>query len=145
MENERTTWWFWIPALPKPLIVAAWAVFWSLATGAPYMRDLAVPHQPWWLDIWHGVGGNAIGVFTWTVIAVQLTSEVVYMIFTFRANKRQVEEAAIKNREEGREEGREEMRLEWQAWLDQVQDKPPEDWPPPPSSGNGANNDHKGK
>ncbi|MDE2779239.1 MAG: hypothetical protein OXI91_06135 [Chloroflexota bacterium] len=100
MENERTTWWFWIPALPKPLIVAAWAVFWSLATGAPYMRDLAVPHQPWWLDIWHGVGGNAIGVFTWTVIAVQLTSEVVYMIFTFRANKRQVEEAAIRNRDQ---------------------------------------------
>ena len=63
------------------------------------------------------------------------------MIFTFRANKRQVEEAAIKSREEGREE----MRQEWQVWVDQIKDKPPEEWPPPPGSGNGANNDHKGK
>ena len=110
MENERTTWWFWIPALPKPLIVAAWAVFWALSAGAPFMRDLSVPGQPWWLDIWHGIGGNSIGVFTWAVIATQLTSEVVYMIFTFRANKHQVEEAAIKNRAEGRKEGREEGR-----------------------------------
>ena len=159
MENERTTWWFWIPALPKPLIVAAWAVFWALSAGAPFMRDLSVPGQPWWLDIWHGIGGNSIGVFTWAVIATQLTSEVVYMIFTFRANKHQVEEAAIKNRAEGRKEGREEgieigreeVRAErdamWQEWLDQVRDLLPEDAPPPPDLGldNGAGNGHKEK
>ncbi len=57
------------------------------------------------------------------------------MIFTFRANKRQVEEAAIRSREEGREE----MLQEWQEWLDQVKDEPPENWPPRPSDGNGRN------
>ena len=163
MENERTTWWFWIPALPKPLIVAAWAVFWALSAGAPFMRDLSAPGQPWWLDIWHGIGGNSIGVFTWAVIATQLTSEVVYMIFTFRANKREVEETAIKNRAEGRKEGRkegleegieigrEEVRTErdtvWQEWLDQVRDLLPEDAPPPPGLDldNGAGNGHKEK
>ena len=61
------------------------------------------------------------------------------MIFTFRANKRQVEETAIKSREEGREE----MRQEWEAWVDQIQGKPPEEWPPTPGSDNGSKNDHK--
>ena len=85
------------------------------------------------------------------------------MIFTFRANKHQVEEAAIKNRAEGRKEGREEGREEgmeegieegearrdavWQEWLDQVRDSLPEDAPPPPDLGldNGAGNGHKEK
>lgn len=156
MGEERTTWWVWVPALPKPVIVVAWAVFWALSAGAPFIRHQAVPGQTWWLDIWQGVGGNAIGVFSWMVIATQLTSEVAYMIFTFRANKKQVEDAAIKNRKEGREEGREEGRREgraearaalqkdWHQWLDQIKDKPREEWPPPPSSdpgaGNGASN-----
>ena len=144
MGEERTTWWFWIPALPKPLIVAAWAVFWSLTISAPFIRELGAPQQPWWLDIWQGIGGNAIGVFTWAVIATQLTSEVVYMIFTFRANKKQVEDAALKSREKGREEGREEgaslRDVIWQEWVDQIKDKPQEEWPPPPGSDNGASN-----
>ena len=75
------------------------------------------------------------------------------MIFTFRANKHQVEEAAIKNRAEGRKEGREEGIEEgearrdavWQEWLDQVRDLLPEDAPPPPGLGNGAGNGHKEK
>ena len=148
MGDDRTPWWVWVPALPKPVIVAAWAVFWALSAGAPFIRHLAVPGQPWWLDIWHGVGGNAVGVFTWAVIATQLTTEVVYMIFTFRANMKKVEDAAIKSREQGREEGREEGRAEaraalqkdWQQWLDQIKDKPREEWPPPPGSDNGASN-----
>ena len=81
------------------------------------------------------------------------------MIFTFRANKHQVEEAAIKNRAEGRKEGREEgieigreeVRAErdamWQEWLDQVRDLLPEDTPPPPNLDldNRAGNGHKEK
>ena len=152
MGDDRTPWWAWVPALPKPVIVAAWAVFWALSASAPFIRHVAVPGQPWWLDIWHGVGGNAIGVFTWAVIATQLTTEVVYMIFTFRANMKKVEDAAIKSREQGREEGRKEGRAEgraearaalqkdWQQWLDQIKDKPREEWPPPPGSDNGASN-----
>ena len=115
-------------------------MFWSLTVGAPFVRELGAPQQPWWLDIWQGIGGNAIGVFTWAVIATQLTSEVVYMIFTFRANKKQVEDAAVKNREEGRAEGSAARQREWQHWLDQIKDKPQEEWPPPPGSDNGASN-----
>ena len=155
MGDDRTPWWVWVPALLKPVIVAAWAVFWALSAGAPFIRHVAVPGQPWWLDIWQGVGGNAIGVFSWMVVATQLTSEVVYMIFTFRANKKQVEDAAIKNREEGRKEGRAEARAalqnDWQQWLDQIKDKPREEWPPPPGSEpgqepgseNGSRNGHQ--
>ena len=70
------------------------------------------------------------------------------MIFTFRANKRQVEEAAIKNREEGIEIGIElgesARDAVWQEWLDQVKDSLPEDSPPPPGSDNGASNGDKG-
>ena len=67
-----------MPALPKPLIVAAWAVFWSLTSGAPYMRELAEAERD---AVWQ----------------------------------------------------------EWLEWLDQVKDEPPENWPPPPSDGNGRN------
>lgn len=145
MEEERTPWWVWVPALPKPVIAAAWAVFWSLSTVAPLVRHLAVPGQPWWLDVWHGVGGNAIGVFSWAILATQLTTEVVYMILTFRANKRQVEEAATRSREKGREEGHAERDAVWQDWLEQTKDKPREEWPPPPSIGKDSGNGHKGK
>ena len=84
-------------------------------------------------------------------------SEVAFMIFTFRANKHQVEEAAIKNRAEGRKEGREEGMEEgieegearrdavWQEWLDLVRDLLPEDAPPPPGLDDGAGNGHKEK
>ena len=87
------------------------------------------------------------------------------MIFTFRANKKQVEDAALKSREEGREEGieegieigREEGRAEgreegqstvnalWHEWLDQIKDLPPENWPPPPGAGNGDTDNSNGK
>lgn len=87
------------------------------------------------------------------------------MIFTFRANKKQVEDAALKSREKGREEGREEGRIEgrvegreegrvegfsmrdviWQEWVDQIKDLPKEDWPPQPSPGSGAGNGQNGK
>ena len=165
-RDDRTTWWFWVPELPKPLIVSAWAFFWSLSVAAPYLRHLAVPGQPWWLDLWHGAGGNAIGVFTWAIIAIQLTVEVAYMIFTLRANRRQVEQAAVKNRDEGRTEGREEGRAEgreegleegmergqtqqqqmWLEWYEQVKDQLSGDTPPPPSlnNGNGSSNGSKG-
>ena len=147
MQDNQTTWWFWIPALPKWLIVVAWVVFWAMSVGAPYIRHLTVPGQFWWWDIWYGLGGNAIGIFTWTVIATQLTTEVAYMIFTFRANKRQVEEAAIKNREAGRVEGREEGYAErdavWLEWVEQLKDSLPDDFSIPPGPANGASNGHK--
>lgn len=144
MEDERTPWWVWVPALPKPIIAAAWAVFWTLSTVAPFIRHLAVPGQAWWLDTWHGLGGNAIGVFSWGILAIQLTTEIVYMIFTFRANKKAVEVAATRNRKEGREEGHLERDAMWQSWVDQIKDKPPEEWPPPPNLENDKGNGHTG-
>ena len=74
------------------------------------------------------------------------------MIFTFRANKRQVEEAATRSREKGLEEGIEIGREEgaaarealWLEWLDQVKDKPADEWPPPPNLENGKSNGQSG-
>ena len=94
MRDNRLTWWFWVPALPKPLIVGAWALFHLLSILLPYAYYYFNPGQPLLLSIIQGLGGNAIGMFTWTVIAIQLNTEVVYMIFTRRANERAVEKAA---------------------------------------------------
>ena len=94
MRDNRLTWWFWVPALPKPLIVGAWALFHLLSILLPYAYYYFNPGQPLLLSIIQGLGGNAIGMFTWTVIAIQLNTEVMYMIFTRRANERAVEKAA---------------------------------------------------
>ncbi len=94
MRDNRLTWWFWVPALPKPLIVGAWALFHLLSILLPYAYYYFNPGQPLLMSIIQGLGGNAIGMFTWTVIAIQLNTEVMYMIFTRRANERAVEKAA---------------------------------------------------
>ena len=73
------------------------------------------------------------------------------MIFTFRANMKKVEDAAIKEpraRAQGRPRFKKTQRAtdraalqkDWQQWLDQIKDKPREEWPPPPGSDNGASN-----
>lgn len=104
MRDNRLTWWFWVPALPKPLIVGAWALFHLLSILLPYAYYYFNPGQPLLLSIIQGLGGNAIGMFTWTVIAIQLNTEVVYMIFTRRANERAVEKAAERAAEKARAE-----------------------------------------
>ena len=104
MRDNRLTWWFWVPALPKPLIVGAWALFHLLSIMLPYAYYYFNPGQPLLLSIIQGLGGNAIGMFTWTVIAIQLNTEVVYMIFTRRANERAVEKAAERAAEKARAE-----------------------------------------
>ena len=62
------------------------------------------------------------------------------MIFTLRANRRQVEQAAIKSREEGQTE----QQQMWLEWYEQVEDHLPGDTPPPPSLNNGNSNGRKG-
>ena len=94
MRDNRLTWWFWVPALPKPLIVGAWALFLLLSLLLPYAYYYFNPGQPLLVSVIQGLGGNSIGMFTWSIIAIQLNAEVFYMIFTRKANERAVEKAA---------------------------------------------------
>ncbi len=66
------------------------------------------------------------------------------MIFTLRANQRQVERAAIKARKEAWEEGHRKQQQKWLEWYEQVKDYLPSDAPPPPSLNNGNSNESKG-
>ena len=155
------TWWFWVPVLPKPLIVGAWALFGLLSVLLPYMYYWFNPDQPLIISIVQGLGGNAIGVFTWSIIAIQLNAEVIHMVLSRRANEHAVEQAAEKAREQGAAEARKQAMAEAEdkiaaaeeranaaaeerasteqrqqqllAWYEQVKDQLPEDTPPPPS------------
>lgn len=162
MRDNRLTWWFWVPALPKPLIVGAWALFHLLSILLPYAHYYFNPGQPLLLSIIQGLGGNAIGMFTWTVIAIQLNTEVVYMIFTRRANERAVEKAAERAAEkaraetervraEAKAEARAEARAETLEWYERQQaafrEGRPFDEPPPfiNRNGNGSDADQSGQ
>ena len=154
------TWWFWVPVLPKPLIVGAWALFVLLSCLLPYMYYWFNPGQPLIISIVQGLGGNAIGVFTWSIIAIQLNAEVIHMVLSRRANEHAVEQAAEKARKQGAADARkqamaeaedkiaaaedrakaaaeerarsEERQQQLLAWYEQVKDQLPEDTPPPP-------------
>ena len=162
------TWWFWVPVLPKPLIVGAWALFVLLSVLLPYMYYWFNPGQPLVVSIVQGLGGNAIGVFTWSIIAIQLNAEVIHMVLSRRANEHAVEQAAEKARKQGAADARKQAMAEAEdkiaaaeeranaaaeerarteqrqqqllAWYEQVKDQLPEDTPPPPNLS--VNGDH---
>ena len=98
------TWWFWVPVLPKPLIVGAWALFVLLSVLLPYMYYWFNPSQPLIISIVQGLGGNAIGVFTWSIIAIQLNAEVIHMVLSRRANEHAVEQAREQAAEDARKQ-----------------------------------------
>ena len=112
MRDNRMTWWFWVPVLPKPLIIGAWALFILLSCPIPYLYYWFNPGQPPLITLVQGLGGNAIGVFTWSIIAIQLNAEVITMVLVRRANQHAVEVAAEKAREQALAEGREQALAE---------------------------------
>ena len=162
MKDERETWWFWVPALPKWVVVVAWISYMALSCLMPYVYYYFHPAQPVIISIVQGLGGNAIGIFTWAVVGIQLNVEVLSMVLTRRANERAVEKAREKERakvdaekqaraeaeERARAEAEERARAEaervrvetaWAAreqvlsdWYEQVKDQLPEGFPPPP-------------
>ena len=148
-----------MPVLPRPLIIGAWALFVLLSCLLPYMNYWFNPGQPLLISIVNGLGGNAIGVFTWSIIAIQLNAEVVHMILSRRANEHDVEMAAenarkqvmaeleerIAAEERARAEAEERAKAEAEeraraearqqqvlAWYEQVKEQLPEGMPPPP-------------
>ena len=86
-------------------------------------------------------------MFFYLLAYVGLRERLAFMLSEMRSNKRQVEDAAIKNREAGRVEGREEGYAErdavWLEWVEQLKDSLPDDFSIPPGPANGANNGHK--
>ena len=151
MRDNRMTWWFWVPVLPKPLIVGAWALFVLLSVLLPYMYYWFNPGQPLIVSIVQGLGGNAIGVFTWSIIAIQLNAEVIHMVLSRRANEHAVEQAREQAAKDARKQAlaeakkqataeAEQRQQELLAWYEQVKDQLPEDTPPPPNLS--VNGDH---
>lgn len=155
MRDNRLTWWFWVPALPKPLIVGAWALFHLLSLLLPYAYHYFNPGQPLLVSVIQGLGGNAIGMFTWSIIAIQLNAEVFYMIFTRKANERAVEKAAEQAEKRAEERARAETEkvqaeaekslAETLAWYERQQaafrEGQPFDEPPPFINRNGNDSD----
>ena len=84
------------------------------------------------MSVWEGgLGGNGFSAFGATVLAILLTSEVIYMVLTWLGNRRRVIDAATKAEKKGVITGREEERQEWLAWYETV--KPDLDAGRPPS------------
>ncbi len=134
-----------MPVLPRPLIVGAWIVFMLMSGGLPWMNYYFDPGQPLPVSIVDGLGGNGIGLFTWTIIGIQLHVEVIYMVFSRRANMHDVEVAAEKARAEAEAKAEARTTAEAEArvaaeeqlqafltWYEQVKDQLAEGTPPPP-------------
>ena len=79
-----------------------------------YVESLARPQQVWWLNIWNGsLGGNGFSAFGATVLAITLTSEVIFMVFSLGAYLRQKERAdrALEEAKKAAEEARKALSL----------------------------------
>ena len=106
-----------MPPVARPLIAAFAVGWWLCFLAGAWVENYEMPGQSWWLIFWHGsLGGNSFSAFGALLLKFLLTSEVIIMIFTLAGNRRRVQDAAAKAREEGvekgveigREEGREE-------------------------------------
>ena len=74
---------------------------------------------------------------------VGLRARIAFMLNEIRAKKRfEVgrEQGRKVGLEIGRAEGTAAVQKDWLQWLEQIKDKPREEWPPPPGSDNGASN-----
>lgn len=99
-------WLFSMPPVARPLIAAFAVGWWLCFLAGALVENYEMPGQEWWLIIWHGsLGGNSFSAFGALLLSFLLTSEVTIMIFTLAGNRRRVQDAAAKAREEGREEG----------------------------------------
>lgn len=99
-------WLLSMPPVARPLIAAFAVGWWLCFLAGAWVENYEMPGQSWWLIIWHGsLGGNSFSAFGALLLKFLLTSEVIIMIFTLAGNRRRVQDAAAKAREEGREEG----------------------------------------
>ena len=142
-------WLFSMPPVARPLIAAFAVGWWLCFLAGAWVENYEMPGQEWWLIIWHGsLGGNSFSAFGALLLSFLLTSEVTIMIFTLAGNRRRVQDAAAKAREEGlekgvvigREEGRQEIRQQVAEWYESAKAEIAagrEPGPPPISSENG--------
>ena len=146
-------WLFSMPPVARPLIAAFAVGWWLCFLAGAWVENYEMPGQEWWLIIWHGsLGGNSFSAFGALLLSFLLTSEVTIMIFTLAGNRRRVQDAAAKAREEGREEGvekgvvigreegRQEIRQKVAEWYESAKAEIAagrEPGPPPISSENG--------
>ena len=154
-DHSRTLRWILsLPGVPRPLIAALFALCWFYLCLGTYLESLAKPEQVWWLNAWKGaLGGNGFSAFGATVLAITLTAEVIFMVFSLGAYLRQKEahkkrmeeldEVARKQVEEAAEKAIKERDKAWTEWLELVKPdldagRPPS--VPPPSAGNGTDN-----
>ena len=99
-------WLLSMPPVARPLIAAFAVAWWLCFLAGAWVENYEMPGQSWWLIFWHGsLGGNSFSAFGALLLKFLLTSEVIIMIFTLAGNRRRVQDAAAKAREEGREEG----------------------------------------
>ena len=102
-------WLFSMPPVARPLIAAFAIGWWLCFLAGALVENYELPGQEWWLIVWNGsLGGNSFSAFGALLLKFLLTSEVTIMIFTLAGNRRRVQDAAAKAREEGVEIGREE-------------------------------------
>ena len=106
-------WLLSMPPVPRPLIAVLAVGWWLVFIAGAWVENYDAPGQPWWLDIWKGsLGGNSFSAFGALLLKALLTTEVIIMIFTLAGNRRRIEDAAAKARQEGRQEGMQEGRRE---------------------------------
>ena len=99
-------WLFSMPPVARPLIAAFAVGWWLCFLAGALVENYEMPGQEWWLIIWNGsLGGNSFSAFGALLLKFLLTSEVTIMIFTLAGNRRRVQDAAAKAREEGLEKG----------------------------------------
>ncbi len=92
-DHSRTiNWILSLPGVPRPIIAALFGACWAFLYLGVLIEYLAQPEQVWWLTIWKGAfGGNGFSAFGGTILALTLTSEVIFMIFSLGAYLRQKE------------------------------------------------------
>lgn len=163
-EHSRTLRWILsLPGVPRPLIAALFALCWFYLWLGSYLESQAMPEQIWWLNVWNGsFGGNGFGAFGATVLALTLTAEVIFMVFSLGAYLRQKERAklelaeakerviaetqekvAAEVKEAVAERASKERDKEWMEWLEAVRPdldagRPPSLPPPTDRNGTGA-------
>ena len=141
VRSEALQWLLSIPPVPRPLLAALCGLLWIYLTVGIYVEDNTSPQQVWWLDVWNGgLGGNGFSAFGASVLAIVLTGEVFFMVFSLGAYLRQ-KEAAKKASAEAAEKAVKERDKEWAEWLEAVKPdrdagRPPS--VPPPSRSNGS-------
>ncbi len=120
-----------ITDIPRWFFLLAWLTFY-LATGAALAVEFYQhPTRPVLVNIKEGVSFAGGGLYPWLLAALYLHLEVWHMILSKRANRREVERAAVEAtaRAEARAEAE---RAQLREWYEQHKDQWPEGLPLPP-------------